>query len=81
MYAQALCSGQAIFPLSTSGDWTFAWQKQQPGPAAIPELLNSPFCTQSSGKTYKLLDLKKLNSSMRESGKGLFCPFLSICLP
>lgn len=40
-----------------------------------------PFCTKSKGKTYKLLDQGRLNSSMRESGKGLLCPFLSICLP
>lgn len=79
-YDQALWSCQAMLPLRTSGR-TLCMAE---GAARASCLFLSwilPFCTHSRGKMHKLLDQRKLNSSMRESGKGLLCPFLSICLP
>lgn len=81
-YDQALWSCQATFPLRTNGTWTL--YKAEAAARTSCLFLSCwilPFCTQRRGKTYKLLDQRKLNSSMRESGKGLFCPFLSICPP
>lgn len=81
-YDQALWSCQAIFPLRTNRTWTLYMAEEAARASCL--FLSCwilPFCTQSRRKTYKLLDQRKLNSRMRESGKGLHCPFLCICPP
>lgn len=81
-YDQALWSCQAIFPLRTSGACTLCMAEaaaRDSCPFLSCWIL--PFCTQIRGKTYKLLDQRKLNSSVTESGKGLLCPSCPFCPP
>lgn len=64
-------------PSEPTGPGPFAWQKQQPGPAACS--LAAEFSHSQQGKTHKVLHQRRLNSSMRESVRVylvLSCPFV-----